>query len=972
MSKRFIIVLMLMACGLSVLAQEVNKKYAWTTQMFLDELKENSEQQVQGPRHAPVRRQLDGKPLPKTRRLIASPDTVSGVAYISCFIHLKDVNSLGDVRALGVEVEETFDGLDFITARVPVSQLESLAAIDNVTNIKVAQLMSPSTDVARQLTNVDDLLTQSSDALSAGVASKYDGTGVILGIIDTGIDFQHIAFKDKDGNSRIKRAYVYTGSDSGAEYTDISSVETDDNTEDHGTHTASTAGGSSVIVTKNNNTNFTINVTDNHASATYGGMAPGADLYLAGVKNLPDTELANALKKMVAYADDQNKPLVVSNSWGSGWGPRDGTGEWAELVGMHFGDTHPNHVILFASSNDAGHTKDNEGGGFFVRKSSASSSSPLGTILRSDYDSEHDAGDYYHGSVSMAWSTKPLNYKIYILNSLTGEVLKTWNKSSSTNSFDGIDIYYWGTLTVSKSTTPDDNSGKYYLRVSASQLESKLKTETTKNNKTYFKSNYTLAIEIYPNDGEANIDMWAGNYTYFTNHLMTTDHTWIAGTDDMCVSDEATIPDAISVGAYMSRNSWPNYEGYYYQYISANSNGDIADFSSYATAEQSPTGKAYPWITAPGAAVIAGVNHYHTASDEGSYFYSDNKGSLVVNNADNPYGKMQGTSMSTPVAAGIVALWLQAAKEVGKSLTVNDVKTIMQETAIRDSYVTTGANASHFGVNGKIDALAGIQYIFNHYGKLELANGSSNATDISTASSSGKEYQVTLANRTLYKDGGWNTLCLPFNVTLSNSPLADADVRTLDNANLTDGKLTLNFTAENGINELVAGTPYIIKWAKADGYDQASEETRDIKNPVFEGVTIDATDRKFISTDGKVIFKGNYDAQTFTDTNTSILFLGENNTLYWPENGASIGACRAYFQLSDGQSASEFVLNFEENTGTTGITNTNLTNRTNKDSHNSCSENNAWYTMDGRQLVGKPSAKGVYIHAGKKVVITNN
>ena len=110
----------------------------------------------------------------------------------------------------------------------------------------------------------------------------YDGKGVVLGVIDTGIDFQHIAFKDKDGNSRIKRAYVYNGSRA-TEYTEdeISKPTTDNSSADHGTHTCSTAGGSSVIVSGN-----TVTVTDDHANATYGGMAPGADLYLAGVKNL--------------------------------------------------------------------------------------------------------------------------------------------------------------------------------------------------------------------------------------------------------------------------------------------------------------------------------------------------------------------------------------------------------------------------------------------------------------------------------------------------------------------------------------------------------------------------------------------------------------------------------------------------------------------------------------------------------------
>ena len=688
---------MLTAPAMMLWAQEMNEKFSMTTQMFLDELKE---QPTSTPRHTPVRRLPDGRVMPKARRLIASPDTVGDVAYISCFIHLKNVNDLSAVRALGVEVEETFDGLDFITARVPVSQLEPLADVDNVTKIKVAQLMRPMTDVARQKTNVDDLLKLSADATAAGISTKYDGTGVVLGIIDTGIDFQHIAFKDKDGNSRIKRAYVYNGS-SAQEYSTISSTAptTDDNSEDHGTHTATTAGGSSVIVNKKSSTNFTITVTDNHANATYGGMAPGADLYLAGINGLSDTYLSNALKKMVTYADAQGKPLVVSNSWGSGWGPRNGTGTWATLVGQYFGDSHPNHIILFASSNDAGHKTGSEGGGFFVKKSAASSSSPLGTIIRTD----DDGGNYYGGLLACAWNASNSNKlycKIHVLNNSTGAVLKSWTVTTNgTSSFSGLSTYYTGSMTV----YIQKENGKYQLVVNSPEGLTSVSS-----------GSYTLAIEVYPSSGSANINMWAGDYSYFTNHLTTSGHTWTAGTDDMCVSDEATIPNAISVGAYVSKKSWKAYNGSSY-YSNVYTVGDIAYFSSYATAEQSPTGIAYPWITAPGARLAAGVNHYHTTSvDNYSYYGSQYNTDLIVNNSSSPYAMMEGTSMATPVAAGIVALWLQAAHSVNKTLTVNEVKTIMEQTAITDSY-TNGTNASHFG-KGKIDALAGIQYILQHYG----------------------------------------------------------------------------------------------------------------------------------------------------------------------------------------------------------------------------------------------------------------
>ncbi|MBR3284282.1 MAG: hypothetical protein IKI60_03080, partial [Alloprevotella sp.] len=560
--KVIVLSILFLIPGTMLWAQELNEKFSMTTQIFLNEMKQKKEQGTIVPRRLPGRKH-PGTKMPKVRRFVASPDTVGNTVYISCFIHLKNANNLSELQSLGVDVEETFDGLNFITARVPVGQLDALAALDNVTKIKVAQQMRPSTDYARQKTNVDDLLTQSAEAAAMGITDKYDGTGVVLGVIDTGIDFQHIAFKDKDGNSRIKRAYVYNGS-SAQEYTSITSTAptTDDTSEDHGTHTATTAGGSSVIV---NGTNVT--VTDNHANATYGGIAPGADLYLAGINGLSDTYLSNALKKMVTYADDQGKPLVVSNSWGSGWGPRDGTGDWATLVGQYFGDSHPNHIILFAASNDAGHKSGSEGGGYFVKKSSVSSSSPLGAIIRTD----GEGGDGYYGLVACAWnatnSTK-LNCKIHVLNNSSGAVLKSWTVTTNgTSSFSGLSTYYSGSMTV----YIEQENGKYRL---ALYTENGLETTSS--------GAYTLAIEVYPSSGCANINMWSGDWSLFTSHLSTSSHTWTAGTDDMCVSDEATIPNSISIGAYVSKNKVKNYQGTTYSYDSGTL-GDIAYFSSYAT-----------------------------------------------------------------------------------------------------------------------------------------------------------------------------------------------------------------------------------------------------------------------------------------------------------------------------------------------------------------------------------------------------
>ena len=83
-------VVMLTASIMMMWGQEMNKKFSMTTTMFVNELQEQKEQQVAGTHRAPTRRLPDGSELPKPRRLIASPDTIGGVAYISCFIHLSD------------------------------------------------------------------------------------------------------------------------------------------------------------------------------------------------------------------------------------------------------------------------------------------------------------------------------------------------------------------------------------------------------------------------------------------------------------------------------------------------------------------------------------------------------------------------------------------------------------------------------------------------------------------------------------------------------------------------------------------------------------------------------------------------------------------------------------------------------------------------------------------------------------------
>ncbi|MBQ9666941.1 MAG: hypothetical protein IJV33_10790 [Bacteroidaceae bacterium] len=216
---------------------------------------------------------------------------------------------------------------------------------------------------------------------------------------------------------------------------------------------------------------------------------------------------------------------------------------------------------------------------------------------------------------------------------------------------------------------------------------------------------------------------------------------------------------------------------------------------------------------------------------------------------------------------------------------------------------------------------------------------------------------VTLQGRTLYKDGDWNTLCLPFDVTLSGSPLEGATARALESASISGTTLNLQFG--NAVTTLQAGTPYIIKW----------ESGSNIVSPFFEGVAISSTAADVVT--DAVTFRGTFSPVNILGEDRSILFLGSANTLYYPNAAMQIGACRAYFQLNGGITAGDpgsgapvrtFVLHFGDEDEATGIISISKESK-------SQGVADGWYTLDGRRLQGQPSQRGIYINNGKKIVI---
>ncbi|MCR4808791.1 MAG: tyrosine-protein phosphatase [Prevotella sp.] len=207
---------------------------------------------------------------------------------------------------------------------------------------------------------------------------------------------------------------------------------------------------------------------------------------------------------------------------------------------------------------------------------------------------------------------------------------------------------------------------------------------------------------------------------------------------------------------------------------------------------------------------------------------------------------------------------------------------------------------------------------------------------------------ITLKGRTFYQDGKWNTVCLPFDVTLADSPLADATAKSLENATITG--TTVRLTFGDAVETLEAGTPYIIKWK------DLGENAR-IINPVFKNVYIDTTKRNFRN--DNVAFNGYYDAFYIDESlsYSNLYYMTANSILIRTGEPRIMKAFRAYFLFSeDALESREIVIDFGDS-DSTGLTTVGVNDK-----------DGAWYTTAGVRIA-QPTQKGIYVKNGRKTVI---
>lgn len=292
----------------------------------------------------------------------------------------------------------------------------------------------------------------------------------------------------------------------------------------------------------------------------------------------------------------------------------------------------------------------------------------------------------------------------------------------------------------------------------------------------------------------------------------------------------------------------------------------------------------------------------------------------------------------------IFAGWVKSETE---PTTLNDYKPLEGETLLAANEKITITNTT---------------YLVARYNNVSISlNNDQDNSTILLNNDNKKASSVTLMGRTLYKDGSWNTLCLPFDVTIAGSAL-DGDgvvVKTLESSLYDNEKLTLNFAEVTGT--ITAGTPFLIKWTSGT----------DIVDPEFKNVTIN-NNLNDISTD-YIVFIGNFSPVSIyqeEDAKTE-LYLGNDNKLYYTTNkDFKVNACRGHFLLkgnlvagtpisTEQMAAKAFYLDLDEDgTVISGI-----------QESTSIMQHSGWHTLDGRRLSGSPTTKGIYIHDGKKFVI---
>lgn len=491
----------------------------------------------------------------------------------------------------------------------------------------------------------------------------YKGDGVVVGIIDGGFDFTHPMFKTDDGTTlRISKVWDQMGTGTipngytyGAEYsgeTDILNQQHDANTEEsHGSHVGGIAGGSSF-----GNTNLT-------------GVAPNSELVFVSMGE-EESSVIDAISYIFNHATSQGKPAVINMSFGNMTGHfHDGNSLEDQAMG---GLTNNGNILVASAANAQGGNHHLEYS--FTNDTIQSEISYYGMETSESNMLHHWAEN--NSEVSIKYELFDNNSALLYSTSFYNTNTTSSNSESFTNGSDVISFYF-------ESENSNPNNGFPNI-MSACFIDA--------NN----PNNYKLNIVV---TGNNSIHAWSEDAGFQTSS--TGNYTNKIGDDNYTIAGAGANSDAvISVGSYNTKNSFTDLNG-----NTQNNGSTLNDLSEFSSLGPTTDGRTKPDICAPGSLLASAVNSFDNniptnfAQELINTTYTDGISTWY-------YGAFEGTSMSSPFCAGVIALMLEA----NPSLDVNSIRNILHNTARTDGFTgVIGNNGTNNWGWGKINALLAVE-----------------------------------------------------------------------------------------------------------------------------------------------------------------------------------------------------------------------------------------------------------------------
>ena len=656
----------------------------------------------------------------KTRRAAAAEEQKPGLFMVRVQPNANPDEVSGQIAGMGAEVKAAMGHMLMVAATA--EQLPEIARLEGVLNIAKGTKPLLKLDKSRQVTHADEVQNGTGEQLP----QAYNGDGVIIGVIDAGFDFTHPIFKDDKGNLRIKAAYM-----SGMTYTEgrgkkavVDGKEVDGSIFDtpdmildtlqlkqtntfHGVHVAGCAAASPVANVKGT------------AGGNLAGIAPKAELifsdtyadeqqnkkYEGSTTNVEVLNVINAMNYMEKYAKKAGKPMIVTMSMNTAVGPHDGTSA-ESLAYKYFCDR--GNIMTIASGNEGGER-------CHVHKT-IDADHPLKVLL--------SRGNSY-SFINYLLTDKPVKIRIFLYDiekktevATTGtHPLANGINSQASISKEGEEA---GEDELSKDLLKlmKDSEGKsrYYNSGGAMAVKNGIgETQDPEGGNRKLTTTTIQAIGlIMSSDIRFGVEMTADEsieQRAWVNSDSGGEFENVEGFDqasaDVSVGDLCTTGVPISVGSWSANNLVVSEPGEKPTTDAKETVGNISRYTSYGI---DYAGHKHPFVVTPGHCVYSASNSF--MDDEFNDVIADQNFSNQFKGQTTPrsyrWVKSNGTSMATPIAAGIIALWLQAAHDKGITLTIDKVKEIIEHSTDTDEFTQkAGIRAGH----GKLNAYKGILYV---------------------------------------------------------------------------------------------------------------------------------------------------------------------------------------------------------------------------------------------------------------------